>query len=268
MDVFNDDTFLTNGFARLDTRSRSGTPEETTERVSRRDTHTARTVPPVHVQPKIRSFSEMALTRAGLEASASLFTGSDETNTLASATNTTRAASSSLKRRHNGSVVEPRLDSAAQNDKCSGKPAERQRKKSRRKSGITSAGAININDLPSAPLPDIANLLAGIPQQKSQPDEGDCDEPTAKRKTREKDKEGDNESHEDEEKLAQYMEKFGANLAPFIPQEECVQLGDVAFKDFMPEMDLSQFFFEATTFDEKESKLTSLETWNACLPVF
>lgn len=69
MDVFNDDTFLTNGFARLDTRSRSGTPEETTERVSRRDTHTARTVPPVHVQPKIRSFSEMALTRAGLEAS-------------------------------------------------------------------------------------------------------------------------------------------------------------------------------------------------------
>lgn len=69
MELFNDDTFLSNGFARLDTRSRSGTPEETTDRVSRRDKHTARTVPTDQVQPKIRSFSEMPVTRAGFEAS-------------------------------------------------------------------------------------------------------------------------------------------------------------------------------------------------------
>lgn len=69
MDLFNDDTFLSNGFARLDTRSRSGTPEEATDRISRRDKHTARTALPDQVQPKIRSFSEMPLTRTGLETS-------------------------------------------------------------------------------------------------------------------------------------------------------------------------------------------------------
>lgn len=71
MELFNDDTFLSNGFARLDTRSRSGTPEEATDRVSRRDKHAVRTVQPDLVQPKIRSFSEMPVTRAGIETSKS-----------------------------------------------------------------------------------------------------------------------------------------------------------------------------------------------------